>query len=233
MRKENAIPSILMVDDDVAFTELVKEYLQDSGFNVTTLHDGQQAIDYVTGKAPDLIILDVMMPNIDGLTACKEIRKEYVGPILMLTALSDEIEEVVGLEVGADDYVGKPLRPRMLLARIRALLRRETRYQKNETLNQFGDLAIDEKNRTVHVGLVQLALTDAEFDLLTYLAKRAGEIVARDDLYSDLLGLDFNGIDRTLDVRVSRLRKKLSAVETNGISIKTIRSKGFLLVAQP
>lgn len=232
MHKENQIPNILMVDDDIAFTELVKKYLEDSGFQVATLHDGQQAIDHVQDNSPDLIILDLMMPNVDGLTACKEIRRTYLGPILMLTALSDEIEEVVGLEMGADDYLGKPLKPRMLLARIRALLRRETHYQKGESQNQLGNLIIDEHNRAAHIGSAPLTLTDAEFDLLVYLSKRAGKIVTRDELYTDLLGLDFNGLDRTLDVRISRLRKKLSVVDQNEISIKTIRSKGFLLVSQ-
>ncbi|MFK8048397.1 MAG: response regulator transcription factor [Halioglobus sp.] len=232
MDQENQIPQILMVDDDIAFTELVKTYLEDSGFQLTTLHDGQQAIDYVQDNSPDLIILDLMMPKVDGLTACKEMRQTYLGPILMLTALSDEIEEVVGLEVGADDYLGKPLKPRMLLARIRALLRRETQYHKSESQNSLGNLIIDELNRTAQIGLAQLTLTDAEFDLLIYLSKRAGTIVNRDELYRELLGLDFNGLDRTLDVRVSRLRKKLSAVDQNEISIKTVRSKGFLLASQ-
>jgi len=229
---ENQVPNILMVDDDIPFTELVKTYLEDSGFQLTTLHDGQRAIDYVQDNSPDLIILDLMMPKVDGLTACKEIRHSYLGPILMLTALSDEIEEVVGLEVGADDYLGKPLKPRMLLARIRALLRRETLYQKGEPQNQLGNLVIDELNRSAQIGLAQLTLTDAEFDLLVYLSKRTGTIVSRDELYRNLLGLDFNGLDRTLDVRISRLRKKLSAVDQNEISVKTVRSKGFLLAFQ-
>ncbi|MCU7917501.1 MAG: response regulator transcription factor [Candidatus Thiodiazotropha sp. (ex Epidulcina cf. delphinae)] len=222
--------AILLVDDDVAFTKLVKKYLQDSGFDVAVRHNGRQAIQYVQSVTPQLIILDLMMPETDGLTACKEIRKCYSGPILMLTALNDEVDEIVGLEVGADDYIGKPLRPRVLLARIRVLLRRNEGCQHAGEIINVGNMSIDSAKRTVHIEDAPLDITDAEFDLLLYLTQRTGTIVSRDDLYTDVIHIAYDGLDRTLDIRMSRLRKKISAQGQSQILIKTIRSKGYLLV---
>ncbi|MCU7862609.1 MAG: response regulator transcription factor [Candidatus Thiodiazotropha sp. (ex Lucinoma borealis)] len=222
--------AILLVDDDVAFTKLVKKYLTDSGFDVTVRHNGRQAIQYVQSVTPQLIILDLMMPETDGLTACKEIRKYYSGPILMLTALNDEVDEIVGLEVGADDYIGKPLRPRVLLARIRVLLRHYEGDQHAGEIINVGNMSIDSAKRTVHIEDTSLDITDAEFDLLLYLTQRSGTIVSRDELYTDVIHIAYDGLDRTLDIRMSRLRKKISAQGQSQILIKTVRSKGYLLV---
>lgn len=189
-----------------------------------------QAIEYTQLYTPRLIILDLMMPDTDGLTACSEIRKWFTGPILMLTALNEDVDEIVGLEVGADDYIGKPIKPRVLLARIKALIRRNKDYLHSESVINVGDLVIHDKNRTAYIEDIPLDITDAEYDLLVYLAKRAGEVVLRDDIYKDILHFKYDGQDRTLDIRISRLRKKISVSKNNRISIKTVRSKGYLFV---
>jgi DNA-binding response OmpR family regulator len=222
--------AILLVDDDMAFTRLVKKYLDDAGYDVSVRHNGLQAIEFTQSHTPKLIILDIMMPETDGLTACKEIRKWYAGPILILTALNDEVDEIVGLEVGADDYIGKPLKPRVLLARVRALMRRnKDNLQIGENFT-VGDMSIDNRNRIVRIKNSLLDLTDTEFDLLVYLAERAGTVVSREDIYDNLLNFKYDGIDRTLDIRVSRLRKKISGKNNCQAIIKTVRSKGYLFM---
>ncbi|MEW8053617.1 MAG: response regulator transcription factor [Candidatus Thiodiazotropha sp.] len=230
MQKHSDNGAILLVDDDVSFTRLVGKYLNDAGYDVAIRHNGLQAIEFTKTYTPQLIILDLMMPDTDGLTACKEIRKWYTGPILILTALNEDVDEIVGLEVGADDYIGKPLKPRVLLARIRALIRRNEDYLQSEDAVNVGNMVIYSKSRTAYIDDSLLDITDAEFDLLVYLAKRAGTIVTRDDIYNDILHFKYDGLDRTLDIRISRLRKKISGYENCRIIIKTVRSKGYLFV---
>ncbi|MBW9264257.1 MAG: response regulator transcription factor [Candidatus Thiodiazotropha sp. (ex. Lucinisca nassula)] len=230
MHKHSDNDAILLVDDDIPFTRLVGKYLIDAGYDVSIRHNGLQAIEFTKSYTPQLIILDLMMPDTDGLTACKEIRKWYTGPILILTALNEEVDEIVGLEVGADDYIGKPLKPRVLLARIRALMRRDKDYAQSEDTVNVGNMAIYCRSRTVYIEDSLLDFTDAEFDLLVYLAKRAGTVVARDDIYNDILHFKYDGMDRTLDIRISRLRKKISAYENCRIKIKTVRLQGYLFV---
>jgi two-component system, OmpR family, response regulator RstA len=230
-RSDNA--SILLFGHDAAFTRLVEKHLQDAGYDVNARHDGLQAIDFILSFSPQLIILVLMMPELDGLATCKEIRKIYSGPILMLSTLNDEVNEIIGLEAGADDYISKPLRPRILLARIRSLLRRnENLPQVGETIT-VGNMCINSAKRTVSIIGSFLDITDSEFDLLMYLARRAGRIVTRDDLYNNILHFRYDGLDRTLDIRISRLRKKISEYDQSQILIKTVRSKGYLLFENP
>lgn len=231
-------PHILLVDDDEALTALVSRYLIDNGFRVSVSHGDEPVEELVAADTPDLIILDVMLPNADGLSICRAVRPGYRGSILMLTALGDDIDEVAGLELGADDYLVKPVRPRVLLARIRALLRRApgTGGRASESASDAplvacaGALCVDSQAREATLDGAAVALTDAEFDLLHLLATRAGEVLSRDDINRSLRGLEHDGVDRTIDLRVSRLRKKLGDGGAEHRLLKSVRGKGYLLL---
>lgn len=221
---------ILLVEDDKKLSSLVKEYLEQQGLDVTVEGRGDTANALIDELNPDLVILDIMLPGMDGLTVCRNARATYHGPIIMLTARGDDLDEVVGLEVGADDYMKKPASPRVLLARIRTLLRRvhappETGPAKRLEL---GPLVIDSGSRSVTMSGREVDLTTAEFDLLRLLADNAGEPISRDQIYQDLRGIDHDGLDRSIDLRVSRLRTKLGD-EGPGL-IKSVRGVGYQLV---
>jgi two-component system response regulator RstA len=179
---------------------------------------------------PDLVILDIMLPGMDGLTVCRNARLTYHGPIIMLTARGEDLDEVVGLEVGADDYMKKPASPRVLLARIRTLLRRVNAPPAEGPAKrlELGPLVIDSASRSVTISGREVDLTTAEFDLLRLLAENAGEPISRDRIYQDLRGIDHDGLDRSIDLRVSRLRTKLGD-EGPGL-IKSVRGVGYQLV---
>ncbi len=227
--------TILLVDDDESLNRLVKQYLESQGFTVSTATDGTDAINRIASGNPDLVILDVMLPGTDGLSVCRKVRPTYTGPILMLTALGEDIDEVAGLETGADDYLAKPVRPRVLLARVRALLRR---HQKAQPVGSdaaavtpqicINDFTISQSDRTVTKAGAALSLTDAEFELLWLLSSHAGQILSRDDINRALRGLEHDGSDRTIDLRISRLRKKLHDDSKEPRMIKSIRGKGYL-----
>jgi two-component system response regulator RstA len=222
-------PRILLVEDDVRTASLVAQYLRGQGFHVDIEGDGVRATHRIVAERPDLVVLDLMLPGRDGLSVCREVRPQYAGPILMMTARGDEIDQVVGLELGADDYVAKPVGPRLLVARIRALLRRtpaEPAADEPERV-ELGALVVDPRRRAVTVGGAEIELTTAEFDLLWALARRAGQIVHRDSLFEELRGIPYDGIDRSIDMRVSAVRRRLEA--GGGRWIKTIRGVGYLL----
>ena len=181
------------------------------------------------------MILDVMLPGLDGLTICRRVRPLYPGPIMMLTALSDEVDEVVGLEIGADEYVAKPVKPRLLLARIQNLLRRvncchDEKVVQGDKLLVAGDLRIDPRRRSVEKAGAELELTTAEFDLLYYLADRMGQVIERDQIYRDLRGIEWDGLDRSIDLRIARLRRKIGDDARHPSRIKSVRGSGYLLV---
>lgn len=222
---------ILLVDDDESLNQLVQEYLQANGFVVSVVTDGNTAVDEITIHHPDLVILDLMLPGQDGLSVCRQVRPTYNGVILMLTALDDDIDEVAGLETGADDYLAKPVRPRVLLARIRALLRRtETPAAPHQTnLITTTHLSIDKSNRSVCVDGSTIEVTDAEFALLWLFAEHRGEILSRDVINKSLRGFEHDGYDRSIDLRVSRLRKKIGDNSREPMMIKSVRGKGYLL----
>jgi DNA-binding response OmpR family regulator len=183
----------------------------------------------------DLIILDLMLPGMDGFTVCQNIRPGFAGPILILTAREDDMDQVAGLEMGADDYVKKPIEPRVLLARIRALLRRfpvgQTMAADNIELKKFGQLSICRKSRKVILQEHEVELTGNEFDLLWILADSAGTILDREYLFKTLRGIEYNGLDRSIDVNISRLRKKLDDSPSHPFRIKTVWGKGYLFVS--
>jgi len=223
---------ILLVEDDTKLALLVKQYLEGANFIVKIEHDGNEAVGTIDIFEPDLIILDIMLPGKDGLTICKEIRPTFVGPILMLTARNEDFDQVLGLEFGADDYVIKPAEPRVLLARIKALLRRRNfSTDAPSELLQFGSLTIDTSSRDVILNGQKVPLSTHEFELLLIIAKNAGNILSRDYLFGKLYNREYDGLDRTMDVRISQLRKKLNDDPEDAYRIKTIWGKGYLFVA--
>lgn len=231
-------PRVLIVEDDERLANLSKDYLESNGLEVGVINNGKQAIDHIIAEQPDLVVLDLMLPGADGLEVCREVRNQYNKPILMLTARTDDVDQVLGLEMGADDYVPKPVRPRVLLARIRALLRRNEGQEtievaeeetKNERL-QFGELMIDNGAREVRLEGNAVDLTSAEYDLLWLLASNAGKILSREEIFECLRGIEYDGQDRSIDVRVSRIRPKVGDDPMNPRRIKTVRSKGYLFV---
>jgi DNA-binding response OmpR family regulator len=224
-------PSILLVEDDLRLADLVSRYLDSSGFRVAIVSRGDEVVAQVLRDVPDLVILDLGLPGEDGLTICRQLRPAYGNPILILTARDNDIDHVLGLELGADDYVIKPVEPRVLLARINALLRR-SRPQAGMTRRplQFGQLLINVVSRSVNLNGHSIALSSSEFDLLVYLAAHAGEIQSREALFKNLYKREYDGLDRMLDISVSRLRRKLGDEADTAERIKTIWGQGYLFV---
>lgn len=226
--------SLILVEDDERLAELVSQYLTANDFSVTRFADGEGLIERVKTTPPDAIILDVMLPGDDGFTLCNRLRQFYSGPLLFMTAKSESFDQVLGLEIGADDYVVKPVEPRVLLARVNALMRRATSTEApvhSGSVVTFGKLSIDKLSRRVNLGGEDITLTSHEFDLLCLLADNASQLVERTTLYKELIGREYDGLDRSADVRVSRLRKKLKDNPQNPYRIKTIWGKGFFFVA--
>ena len=224
---------ILLVEDDDRLAELTAEYLRKNEFTVDIEARGDTAETRILETRPDLVVLDVMLPGQDGFAVCRAVRPQYDGIILILTARDEDIDQILGLELGADDYITKPVPPRVLLARIKALLRRASPGASDETPEaseslSFGSFRISQQTRSAVLAGETIDLTTAEFDLLWLLARHAGSILSRDDLLQQLRGIGFDGLDRSIDARISRLRKKLNDDPDNPTRIKTVRSKGYL-----
>lgn len=227
--------TILIVEDDLRLAQLTCEYLQGQGFTVLLERDGHLAARRIADEQPDLVILDLMLPGMDGFSICRKVRSDYQGPILMLTARTDDADQVQGLEQGADDYVCKPVRPPVLLARIKALLRRADNLGSAEMAPQvliFGQLTIDNARRSAFLTDQQIDLTGAEFDLLWLLASHAGTPLSREVIFSELRGIEYDGVDRSIDVRVSKIRPRIGDDSEQPKVIKTIRNKGYLFVRE-
>jgi DNA-binding response OmpR family regulator len=206
-----ATPTILVVEDESSIASFVSLYLKNAGYVVRTAANGADALSLATSESPALIVLDLMLPDIDGIEVCKRIRQSSDVPILMLTARDEDVDKIIGLEVGADDYLTKPFNPRELVARIRSILRRaspERRERENETI-QHGDLHVDAGRREVHVGDQEIQLAPKEFDLLWELLDHRGLVLTRDQLLERVWGYTFAGDTRTVDVHVRQLRRKL------------------------
>lgn len=223
---------ILLVEDDVKLAALVKTYLTQHGFSVYVEPRGDDALATIARVSPDVVILDIMLPGVDGLTVCRRARESFTGPILMLTAQDEDLDEVVGLEVGADDYLTKPVRPRVLLARIRAQLRRSEQQSLTTVASsthkiEIGTILIDAGQRSVILEGKVIGLTNAEFELLWLLAQHAGQPVSREVLYQELRGIAHDGLDRSIDLRISHLRTKLG--DTSAVIIKSVRGVGYQL----
>ena len=224
---------ILLVEDDERLADLTAEYLRRNDLEVTIEGRGDTAETRILDEQPDLVILDVMLPGKDGFEVCRAVRPNYRGVILMLTARDEDFDQILGLEMGADDYIAKPVQPRLLLARIKALLRRFSTAPEGGTQGSteervFGQFRISQATRTASLAGQTIDLTTAEFDLLWLLACHAGNVLSRDDLLQELRGIGFDGLDRSIDARISRLRKKLNDDPENPTRIKTVRGKGYL-----
>lgn len=225
---------ILIIDDDQELTSLISRFLNKNGYLVEVENTGENTEERIQCFQPDLIVLDLMLPGNDGLSICRNIRPAFHNPIIMLTALDDDIDEVTGLEVGADDYLRKPISPRVLLAHIRAQLRKHgsTGGQSSDnailTVNA-ASLSIDPASREVTQNHKKIMLSTAEFDLLYTLAKQAGKVITRDRLHQEIFRIEYDGLDRSIDIRISRLRKKLGDDPREPSLIKTVRGRGYLL----
>ncbi len=222
--------TILVVDDERNIVDLLRLYLEKEGFAVVAAGDGEEGLALHTRHDPDLVILDLMLPRLDGYEVCREIRRRGETPVLMLTARSDDVDAIVGLELGADDYVTKPFNPRALVARVKAILRRTGAATGGARPIEVGELRIDLRRREAAVGARRLDLRFREFDLLAALARDPGVVLTRDALLEDVWGTDFPGETRTVDVHVAELRKKLGE---DGPPIETVRGLGYRLVAPP
>lgn len=224
---------LLIVEDDDQLAELLIEYLGQHGFDLSRERSGDAGVQRILEAQPDLVILDLMLPELDGLEVCRQVRGRYQGAILMLTASRSEADHVAGLELGADDFVTKPIEPRVLLARIRAQLRRTGARQPVEAeesrVLDLGSLRVDVPSRTVSVSGQEVSLTTMEFDVLRLLVREAGTVVARDLLYEKVAGIQYDGIDRGMDVHVSRLRRKLQQSGFDSSRLKSVRGVGYLL----
>ena len=222
--------TILVVDDEPNIVALVRLYLEKDGFKVIAATDGDEAIAMHRRHGPDLVVVDLMLPGRDGFDVCRAIRREADTPILMLTARSDDVDAIVGLELGADDYLTKPFNPRVLVARVRAVLRRTEATAAGGRPTEVGDLRIDPRRREATIGDRRLDLRAREFDLLAALARDPGVVLSRDALLEDVWTTDFQGETRTVDVHVAELRKKLGE---DGPAIETVRGIGYRLVPPP
>jgi DNA-binding response OmpR family regulator len=224
--------TVLLVEDEASLVSTLSYYLRKNGFNVVSANDGLEGLQTARRDTPDMIVLDLMLPKMDGLEVCRRIRIESNVPILMLTAKAEELDKVVGLEMGADDYLTKPFSMRELMARIRALLRRsEAREtEDNGTRIEAGGVTLDARGRTVHRNGVQIMLKPKEFDLLFFLAKNAGQVFTREQLLENIWGYDFFGGSRTVDVHVRWLREKLEDVPSHPRHLLTMRGVGYKFV---
>jgi DNA-binding response OmpR family regulator len=222
---------VLLIDDDTRLHELLASYLQQNGFTVAVATDGRRGLAALEAGAFDAVLLDVMMPGMDGIEVVKRIRAKSRIPVLMLTAKGDETDRVVGLELGADDYIAKPFSPRELLARLRAVLRRAQPEIQAEQLIA-GDIAIDVSGRIVLVSGKPTELTGIEFDILVALVRRAGRVVSRESLLEEAGRGDVSVSDRTVDVHISHLRQKLGDDPRSPKLIKTVRGVGYVLAKE-
>ncbi|MFV1984015.1 MAG: response regulator [Thiohalomonadales bacterium] len=228
--------NLLLVEDDERLAGLMQRYLENKDFLVNIESQGDLAVDRILNENPDIVILDIMLPGLSGLDICRQIRPTFSKPIIMLTAMGDDIDQVVGLELGADDYIPKPVEPRLLLARIRAILRRtdNTLITKNDSKDTqieeltFGDLKICKTSYEVHINNKLINISNLEFELLWLLTSNAGTILSRDQILTSLRGFGYDGQNRSTDIAISRLRKKIGDDQQPPTIIKTIHRKGYL-----
>lgn len=221
--------SILIVEDDTDLQQWIADYLTGKGLSCICTEHGEEAVKLISTTQPDVVLLDGALPGLDGFEVCKAVRAFYKGAIIMITARDEEIDEVLGLEVGADDYLIKPIRARALLTRIQKLIEKKEVVSSAKTL-AFNSLVIDPHSQSVLLSGVDVRVTSKEFEVLWVLASHSGEIVTRDTLLKELRGYEFDGLDRSIDLRVSRLRKKLQDRTDDPYRIKTIWGKGYLFV---
>lgn len=227
---------IVFVEDDPELGQLIAEFLSRHDTSVHIESRGDRALACIASQQPDLVLLDILLPGVDGLTLCRDLRPTFDGPIIMLTALDSDMNQILGLELGANDYILKTTPPSVLLARLRVQLRQRPTPPRVESgsrlLSQrqlsFGELRIDPQSRDVRLANRSIALSTADFDLLWELACHAGQVVSREHLFKLLRGVDYDGLDRSMDVAISRLRRKLGDDSSDPHRIKTVRHRGYL-----
>ena len=226
---------VLVVDDDVELCDLVKEFLQPEGLQVEAVHNGNRGLERALSGEHALVVLDVMLPGMNGLDVLRKLRASSTVPVLLLTARGQDVDRIVGLELGADDYLPKPFNPRELVARIRAILRRKRgeapEKQAPQSSVRVGDVELNPATRTVLRGGEAVDLTAVEFNLLDVLLREAGRVVTRDELAKIALGRLFSPYDRSIDMHISKLRKKLGEDGKGGERIKTVRGVGYIYAA--
>ena len=225
----NEAPTVLVVEDDPNVVELVRLYLERDGFRVDTAQDGRRGLELARQSPPQLIVLDLMLPFLDGREVCRQLRRESSVPIIMLTALADEADRLAGLDQGADDYVTKPFSPRELAARVRAVLRRSARETEagGPAALEAGPFRLDRQQRTAAAAGAALNLTPTEFRLLSLFLREPGRTFSRDELIDRAFGYDFDGFDRTVDAHISSLRRKLNAAPDGARHIQTVYGSGY------
>lgn len=229
-----ASENILLIDDDSELCELLTEYMQPEGFAVQAAYDGEDGLQHALSGNYDLVVLDVMLPRLNGFDVLRKLRKQSNVPVLMLTARGEDVDRIVGLEMGADDYLAKPFNPRELVARIRAILRRLPSHSSDKPVSEVerkivvGDIELDVGTREVYRMGKSVELTDVEFSLLKELLKSPGEVVSREVLVKKVLGRDFSPFDRSIDVHISNLRKKIYDQGDKKERIKGVRGEGYL-----
>ena len=221
---------ILVIDDDSELNSLLCDYLGTHGFIVHTEVHPENGLEYIKKEIPDAIILDVMLPDMDGFSVCKEIRKNYSIPVLMLTAKGDVQDRIVGLEIGADDYLPKPFEPRELVARLRSILRRSIETYSPTPVERYGDLIINYSNRSVSINNNDVNLTANEYELLQYLIRNKGRVLDRNQLVEHLRGIDWESSNRSVDMLISRIRQKIKDDSRNLLYIKTITGTGYMFI---
>jgi two-component system response regulator RstA len=231
-----SILDILVVEDDRKISFQMERYLSQKGFHVEVERNGADAVDKIINLQPKIVVLDLNLPGLDGFGVCRRIRPHYRGDILMLTASDDDMNQVVGIELGVDDYVVKPIHPRVLLARIQLLLRKQqVLSQESETSNpeqkqlQIGQLFIHKIKRIVRFSGLDIKVTSSEFDVLLVLADHADQTISREQLLQHLRGIEYDGMDRTIDMKIASLRKKLDDDADTPYRIVTVRGKGYVL----
>lgn len=232
---KNTLTRLLIIDDDVKFCRLISDYLAPMGYSVESVHTGPEGVDQAISGDYRAIILDVMLPGMDGFEVLKHIRQQSSVPILMLTARGDEMDRIVGLEIGADDYLPKTFSTRELLARLRAVIRRsqsspETNQESGESEIVIGPIRINSGARLAWLSDQALTLTPVEFDLLHSLAQAKGRVKSREQLLDEIAQRDYEIFDRSIDVHISALRKKLNDDPKHPIFIKTVRSAGYMML---
>ena len=222
-------PTILVVDDEKNIVQLARLYLTNEGYRVETAFDGKQALERARAVRPDLVVLDIMMPEMDGLTVCRELRKTSNVPVIILTARGEDIDRIVGLEIGADDYMAKPFNPRELVARVKAVLRRAQGEREMPEVIEVDGLRIDAASREVTLDGQQIHLRAKEFELLSAFAQHKGTVLDRERLLRMVWGADYYGDTRTIDVHVAWLREKLGG---SSVKIQTVWGVGYKLVVE-
>ncbi len=221
---------VLIIDDDERLTALLTEYLAQFGFAVQAVADPESGLRALKRDPPDLLVLDVMLPDMDGFTVCRKVRETSRVPIVMLTARGDVMDRIVGLELGADDYLPKPFEPRELVARVQAVLRRGAAAGEEDERLRVGSLDVNFTTHSVYLDTVQLPLTSAEFELLALLVRHRGRVLTRDRIMDETRGIDWEAYDRSIDVLISRLRQKLGDDPKRPAFIRTVRGTGYSFI---